>query len=257
MKKTRTEIDPAEFPAELYPYLSAARIYDSRCASGAQVLYLDSGYYLKSDKAGALSREREMTELFYKMGLAPEPVVFLSTGERDYLLTREMKGEDMTHYLGEPDLVCDRLAEAMLLLHATDAEGAPISLAISQYRELADNEELQKYDESFLSSYFPIGSPDEARGLMREYKDAFLADTLIHGDFCLPNVMLDGGRFAGFVDLGLSGAGDRHIDIFWAVWTLRYNLGTDAYADRFLDAYGREKCDKEKLRAVAAFSAFG
>ena len=32
---------------------------------------------------------------------------------------------------------------------------------------------------------------------------------------------------------------------------------TDAYRDRFLDAYGRDKIDEEKLRIVAAAEVFG
>jgi kanamycin kinase len=257
MKKTKINVNSEMFPSELAPFFAGAEVYDSHCASGAEVLYLDSGYYLKSDKAGLLEREHLMTKHFFDLGLAPEPLAYVSFSGRDYLLTRAMRGEDMTHYLDRPTLVCDRLCEAMVTLHSIPVADAPVSLALSQYRELALCEESGNYDESFLSSYFPIASREEARAIMLEYKDAFSTDTLIHGDFCLPNVMLDNGEPSGFIDLGLAGAGDRHIDVFWAVWTLAYNLGTNKYADRFLDAYGREKCDGEMLRAVAAFSSFG
>ena len=257
MKKTKISIDTARFPTELAPYFSGASVFDSHCASGAEVLYLDSGFYLKSDAEGSLEREYLMTRLFFEKGLAAEPIAYISCSGRDYLLTREMKGEDMTHYLDRPTLVCDRLAEAMTTLHSIPVGDTPASLVLSQYTELAETEKSGNYDEAFLSSCFPIASAEEARGLMREYKDAFATDTLIHGDFCLPNVMLDSGSLSGFVDLGLAGAGDRHVDVFWAVWTLAYNLGTNKYADRFLDAYGRERCDVDMLRAVAAFSAFG
>ena len=64
-------------------------------------------------------------------------------------------------------------------------------------------------------------------------------DVVVHGDFCLPNVFFDGEyRFTGFIDLGMAGRGDRHYDLYWGRWTLRYNLGTDAYGDAFFDAYG-------------------
>ena len=51
--------------------------------------------------------------------------------------------------------------------------------------------------------------------------------------------------------------GDRHIDLFWGMWSLWYNLKTDKYTDRFLDAYGRDRVETEKLRIVAAFEVFG
>ena len=69
--------------------------------------------------------------------------------------------------------------------------------------------------------------------------------------------MLDDWKFSGFIDLGNGGVGDRHIDLFWGAWTLFYNLKTDAYCDRFLDAYGRDKIEEEMLRAIAAFEVFG
>lgn len=76
-------------------------------------------------------------------------------------------------------------------------------------------------------------------------------DTFIHGDFCLPNVMLDDWEFSGFIDLGLSGVGDKHIDIYWVLWSLNYNLKTDKYTDCFLDLYGRENVDMNVLKIVA------
>ena len=87
-------------------------------------------------------------------------------------------------------------------------------------------------------------------------RGALKSDTLLHGDYCLPNIMLDDWRFSGFIDLGNGGVGDRHVDIFWGVWTLFYNLKTHKYADRFLDAYGREAVDRDALMAIAAAEVF-
>ena len=80
-------------------------------------------------------------------------------------------------------------------------------------------------------------------------------DTLIHGDACLPNLIMENGRFRSFIDVGQAGVGDRHIDLYWAIWSLQYNLGTDAYTDLFLDLYGRGKVDEELLRVVAEVEA--
>ena len=83
------------------------------------------------------------------------------------------------------------------------------------------------------------------------------ADCLIHGDACLPNILQQAGHFSAFIDLNMAGAGDRHIDLYWALWSLGYNLKTEAYGDLFLDLYGREKVSEEKLKVVAAFELFG
>ncbi len=80
---------------------------------------------------------------------------------------------------------------------------------------------------------------------------ALLRDTLIHGDACLPNLIMENGVFRSFIDVGQAGVGDRHIDLYWAIWSLQYNLGTDAYKDLFLDYYGRELVDDRLLQVVA------
>jgi kanamycin kinase len=82
-------------------------------------------------------------------------------------------------------------------------------------------------------------------------------DTLLHGDYCLPNIILNDWEFSGFIDLDHGGVGDRHVDIFWATWTLAWNLKTHNYRERFFDAYGRDKVDEDMLRVVAAVEVFG
>jgi aminoglycoside phosphotransferase len=60
---------------------------------------------------------------------------------------------------------------------------------------------------------------------------------LIHGDYALPNVLVDKGRFSGLVDVGRSGLGDPRDDLAAALWSLHYNYG-HGHAAGFLDAYG-------------------
>src|SRR6266481_5641692 len=60
---------------------------------------------------------------------------------------------------------------------------------------------------------------------------------LIHGDYCLPNVLVEEGRLSGLIDLGGAGLGDPQDDLAAGVWTLQYNYGP-GHAREFLDAYG-------------------
>jgi kanamycin kinase len=81
-------------------------------------------------------------------------------------------------------------------------------------------------------------------------------DVLLHGDYCLPNIILKDGKLSGFIDLGNGGLGDRHIDLHWGIWSLQYNLKTDQWTDRFLDAYGRDKLNPQLLDSIRAFEVF-
>lgn len=58
----------------------------------------------------------------------------------------------------------------------------------------------------------------------------------VHGDPCLPNVLVRDGELAGFVDLGGAGVGDPFKDLALALWSLEYNYGV-GWEDALLGAY--------------------
>jgi len=62
-------------------------------------------------------------------------------------------------------------------------------------------------------------------------------NVLIHGDYCLPNVLVADGALSGLIDVGRTGLGDPRTDLAAGVWTLQYNFGP-GHAREFLDAYG-------------------
>jgi aminoglycoside phosphotransferase len=69
------------------------------------------------------------------------------------------------------------------------------------------------------------------------FGDSAPGNVLIHGDYCLPNVLVEQGRLVGLVDVGRAGLGDPRDDLAAGLWTLHYNFGP-GYAPAFLDAYG-------------------
>jgi kanamycin kinase len=83
------------------------------------------------------------------------------------------------------------------------------------------------------------------------------ANTLLHGDYCLPNIILEDWKLSGYIDFDYGGVGDRHVDLYWGIWTLNYNLKTDKYRERFMDGYGRQLIDDERLEVVANIEVFG
>ena len=120
-----------------------------------------------------------------------------------------------------------------------------------------NNYRTGNYDKSRFPNSFGYRSAEQAHEVLTTGKDVLKSKVLLHGDYCLPNIILNNWKFSGFIDLDCAGVGDRHIDLFWGTWTLWFNLKTNQYYDRFLDAYGRDKVDEELLKVVAAAEVFG
>ena len=250
MKRVETKADLNEFPAELHELLQAGKIYDSSCSPEARTLYCEAGYYIKIAPKGALASESMMGRLFHQLGLGAEVLEYLSS-DRDYLVTRSADGEDLTHHLEDPENLCRVMAEGLRKLHSQSVAGAPVSAKLSGYADLSAFNEYLRMD------YIGIHSREEAMAVIDANRGRLTSDTLIHGDACLPNIICRDGRFGTFIDCGFGGAGDRHIDLFWAIWSLQFNLKTEDYTDRFLDLYGREKVDMDMLKTVAALELLG
>jgi len=149
-------------------------------------------------------------------------------------------------------------AELLRRLHETDAAGCPVSDRCgSYYRRAEENRRKSFCDLALFPESWSFTSETEAWSEIERNGTFLQNEVLLHGDYCLPNILLDDWDFSGFIDLDCSGIGDRHIDLFWGLWTLNYNLKTNAFYDRFLDVYGRDVLIPEKLRTVAAFEVFG
>jgi len=261
MKLTPIELNIESYPDELRSLLSGARLFDSSCSPEASVIFIDkdSGYFLKSAAKGALARESVLTEYFHSKGLAAEQLSYVSV-EKDWLLTAKVRGDDCTaeKYLEQPKRLCDTIAERLALLHGTDYSDCPVQNHTKCYLATAEQKKRTgDFDKSHFPDSFGYASAEEAWAVIEKQGCLLETNTLLHGDYCLPNIILDDWKFSGFIDVDSGGVGDRHVDLFWGLWTLFFNLKTNKYRERFMDAYGRGKIDEEMLRIVAAAEVFG
>lgn len=262
MKRTLIDFIPYALPQKIGKVTSGAKIYDSSCSPEARVYYIekDKGYYLKIAARESLASEAEMNAYFNSKGLGPRVIEYVSRGERDLMLTERVLGEDCIHntYLGDPKRLSELIGAHLRMLHEIDASDCPVKDRMSEYVALAEeNYRTGNYDSSHFPDNFGYRSAEEAYDVLQDGKAELKNEVLLHGDYCLPNIMLDNWQLSGFIDLGNGGIGDRHVDLFWGAWTLGFNLGTDEYRDRFFDAYGRDEIDLEKLKIIAAAEVFG
>lgn len=259
MKRTLITPEINAFPEELHTLITGNKVYDSSCSPEARVYYIekDGGYYLKSAPKHSLKREAEMTAYFNKKGLAPTVVSYTSY-ENDWMLTERVNGEDCTHFRDDPKRLCDTIATLLRSLHDSNYSDCPVQNRTAEYLTTAEtNYRKGIFDPDLFTPDIQLPTADSAWKYLEENKRYLKNDTLLHGDYCLPNIMLDDWRFSGFIDVGNGGVGDRHIDLFWGSWTLWFNLKTNEYRERFFDAYGRDRLEPEILKVIAAAEVFG
>ena len=252
-----TKLNPELYPEPLFSFLKDADVFDSSCSEKARVFFIDreDGLFLKESAAGSLETEAALTGYFHSLGLAAEVLFHGTDGGRDLLLTRRLPGEDgiSPEHLAEPERLCDLTASLLRTLHEAGFSRCPVQDRNGIYAgEVRQGIRTRRYNPKHFAGMYDFGSFEEAAAAAEKGIRMLRKDSLLHGDYCLPNVILDGWRLSGFVDLGSGGAGDRHVDLLSGIWSLRYNLRTNAYADRFLDAYGRDLAEPEKLRYMAA-----
>ena len=185
--------------------LKLETLYDYH-RSGDEVNMIDNKYILKvSDNVYRLQQELEKDTWVSKYVASPKPIIFVVENNKAYYLRECIDGE----ILCLPKFL-DKPTQVVELL----VEGINI---LHSAKIEGDHEYI--IDEGY--------------------------NTLIHGDYCLPNILVKNGQINGFVDLGSAGVGDPWRDYAWAIWSLEYNLGTKEYTSLLLEKLGI-KFDQEK-----------
>ena len=231
MARIKVSLDPGTVPEAIQPYLKRANVYDnSGHAAKTYLLEGESRAFLKISPKGSLERECKMAEFLHRYKMAPKVIAYASDGDNDFLLTEAVPGEDGTtpRHLEQPERLARVFGESLRMLHSLPTEGCPYSNRTEEMRQDAVKRGI---DLSVLGEF--SYTPEDR--------------VLIHGDYCLPNIILEQFSLQGFIDLSNGGIGDRHYDLYWGMWTLNYNLKTTRYHGVFLDAYGRSDVDEEGL----------
>jgi len=262
MEMKNTNIAVETFPSEVQTYLKNAQvnvIKQKVRSSVYQIIKSDCNLFLKVTSKGHMQSEALMTDYLYKHEICPKLLTYTSDDSRDYLITEQIAGADglSEQYTAQPILLTEVFAASLISIHSINCESCPVINDLESMVIRAEgNYQLGRAEQSLLQ-YMGYTNIDTAyKDLIALYKDTREDKVIIHGDYCLPNIILLDFKNNGFVDVGYGGIGDRHYDIFWGIWSLQYNYKTDEYAEHFLQAYGRDKVDQERLRLCGLLSCF-
>lgn len=224
-------------------------------------VYESNGRVIKIGRAGELNREAAGLKVLGKLGLAPKFIDKFEWNGFQVIVMEKVSGENLIHeaYLKEPLKFVEEYARCLYRLHHEVEIGEEeLEEIIVSYPDtnLKKINEIYKNDmicDVMLRRNYNM-SIDEGMRYLRENYSKLKKETIIHGDVCLPNILFKKGKFSKFIDLDGFGFYDYHYDVFWALWTLVFNLGSNRYSKVFLEAYGEEKIDEERLKLCGIIS---
>lgn len=165
--------------------------------------------------------EREYRIMKWLKGKLPVPEVLCrgQSVEKNYLLMAKLPGKMSCdeEYMRQPELLAEALAEGLKMLWQVDISDCPFSSRLDEKLRMARyNVEhgLVDVDNVEPDTFGPAGF-ENPQALLDWLVSNRPEEELVfsHGDYCLPNVFLQGGRVSGFLDLGRAGVADKYQDI--------------------------------------------
>lgn len=158
----------------------------------------------------------------------PEVLCWEADASYQYLLMSRIHGERACspYYLERPKLLAGLLADAMHLLWDADLTQCPCVYTLDDVLEAGEKrvrQHLVSTDDPEIFGDDGFYSPTKLLNWLKENRPE-PDPALCHGDFCLPNILLDGESVSGMIDLGYAGVFDRWYDIALCWQSLYRNL---------------------------------
>lgn len=231
-------------------YIEGSTICDKTFSDRSNVLYIeDKGIYIKIAESDSLKSEFENTVFFNKLGVAGEVIDYLNDKSNDYLIVKEVKGDNGISQVhkNNPKKLASSFGSHLRMIHSLKYDICPgINRTKNLFYECNKKVREDKIDMASFHKKYGF-TPNQGILMLESLKSSCVDDVFIHGDYYLPNIIMNDFEFSGIVDMDLSGIGDRHIDIMSGLKSLEINFKTKEYDDIFLDAYGRDLIDKDRL----------
>jgi aminoglycoside 3'-phosphotransferase II len=229
-----------ELPDELRQIIGDATVIEDETGeSGTQVFRLETSndvYYLKiGDELHAQTLRDERVRIEWLQGKLPVPQIsyfgYAADG-RTHLLLTEMPGKMACddYFMSDLPRLARALGRGLRRVHSVDIANCPFDQRLDVMLERArQNVEAGLVDEDDFDD-------DRAGTKAQEVFAELLAlprppetPVFTHGDFCLPNILLDPTTWevCGFIDLGRAGVSDAYRDLALCARSFEFNWSTE------------------------------
>jgi aminoglycoside 3'-phosphotransferase-1 len=214
----------------------------------------DSSLYLKCG-LGTVARDitDEMVRLRWLAGrtLVPEVLHFVASGNEAWLLMTELPGRTAYQELKESGAdriaIVDALVSFLLHFHGLPIEVCPFNsdhhLRLIQAHDrlvagLIDSDDFDNEHTGWTASQVW----NQTIGMLPITSDSVVT----HGDLSLDNILMEGGKVIGVIDVARVGIADRYQDL--AILSNCIGEFDDTLRHRLFTRYGIAKPDERKLR---------
>jgi aminoglycoside 3'-phosphotransferase II len=208
-------------------------------------------------KAADLLAEAARLKWLRGMGiLAPQVVHLAEAHGYCWLVVDCLPGEDAARSCDSPAVKTYQLAKALRAIHALDPNACPFDETLTvKLERAADRMKANDVNTDDFDDENRGKTAAELFGEMERLRPTTEDIVVVHGDACLPNIMLDDGRFSGFIDCGRLGRSDRYQDLALACRSIATNLGSE-WVGAFLRAYGITNIDDRRIHFYRLLDEF-
>ncbi|MEJ6951791.1 APH(3') family aminoglycoside O-phosphotransferase [Natronospora cellulosivora (SeqCode)] len=209
--------------------------------------YLKVAVYNKVEN---LKNEVEILKWLKGRVSVPEVYYYKEYKDKEYILMSEIKGFECSnqYYRKEPEKMVKIFAEGLKEIHKIDISECPFDQTLEKKIKKAKyNVDNGLVDEEDVQAENIGKNAKELYEMLVDRRPESEDLVFTHGDYCLPNVIINENKLSGFIDMGRAGVADRYQDLALAVRTLKSNLGSIKWSELFLKYYGLEKADYSKI----------
>jgi aminoglycoside phosphotransferase len=213
-----------------------------------------AGKYLKVQKIGSTETlETQAKRLLWLQHKLPVPNVidYGVKGEYEYLITLGLPGFEASNDIFKTNIdhMISLLAQGLKKIHDTPIDDCPYDNSFGRLMKVIQyNIKHGIIDTYGLHRKFGEINLDVLVDEIEMYSKDLNEDLVFtHGDYSLPNIIINNGEISGFIDLGNCGIADRYYDLGVVEKSIIRNCGTE-YIMLFYDEYGMESVDHEKKR---------